>query len=520
MTVIKNISNTLNKLNYINYRKYFTYCNYVLIIIIVLFVLLLVFKYRKTTKYTRLDYDNLELNKLQLQQGKLIKYSPYYYGNNFKNITNKTNNMILEGFEDNIENNNNTQLKINDVKIGYEFNTIAPGIFPETIYERSIENIFKDDIILKCSLTPTKKANDCLINGLPLIKYKFPVSITKLIDGTILSVFNDGRIYYKKNILDNLWSGPIKNSFPLRKIPLRMITTTPDGSSLIAVGYDNKVYRKSNIFDNNRMLLDKEWTEVYGLENIIYVMFNYNATTHQNRWLVIDINGKMKMTNTDKPNSGLIDFSVLRTPILKMFYDLDDYLCVIDTNFRIQTFDKKDWMNSQLSTKFQPSNDRVLDVVYDNDKMLFGLVLDKKNKSTDIRKQEEYGHNTKFVEFKFHKSLDSRLNRLITDGEIIKTKVGIFNIGVDEENTIDNDLNLAHQRQMLNDKQRLREFCKSRNFNANTNIKDYNLEKFIHQNNLKIEKIKEFLQTLKNYDSSYKNLSNNNLDSISKTTTL
>lgn len=512
----------------IKFKNLITYCNIFLVILIILFILLLVFRPRKfhfdynninntinnnlnnlnnnNEEYIH-ERDNIALNKLQLQEGRTIEYDPNNY---FKNIEN------FQTMEDSgVEN-----ISVNDVKIPYDFDKIEIGTFPETVYERSIKKVFKDDIIMKCSLIPTEKSNNCLINGLPLIKYKYPVSLLKSIDGTILSVFNDGRVYYKKSVLDNLWSGPIKNSFPNRKIPLRCITLSPNGQTLYGVGYDNNVYAKHNIFKDGSLFLDGDWVPIYGLENVIHLMFYHEKTSNQYKFLIIDINGKLKITNTDNPKSGLVDISIINTPILKAFYDLDNYLCVIDTDFRIQSFDDKNWINSKLSTKFNPSLDRVLDVLYDNDKMLFGLVLDNKNKTTDLRKQEEYGHNTKFVEFKYHKSLDSSLNKLIPDLVILKSKIGEFKFVEEEQDFIDNDINLAYHRQMLKDKQKLRDFCKSQNYKSTKNMKDYNLEKYIQQNNTKIEKIKEFLNTLTIYDSTYKSLVNNTDDSDIKTSTL
>ena len=147
--------------------------------------------------------------------------------------------------------------------------------FKNTIYEKSIINIFGDNIRLKCSMIPTLSTNNdiCRINNEPFVPYLFPIHMIKLIDGAILAVFNDGRLYKKDNILSTMWAGPITNSKPQNIIPLRMITLKTDLVTLLAIGYDNILYMKKP--DNSGNIdLKGEWTQVPNNSNIIYVLFD------------------------------------------------------------------------------------------------------------------------------------------------------------------------------------------------------------------------------------------------------
>ena len=93
-------------------------------------------------------------------------------------------------------------------------------------------------------MKPTIDTSLCMVEGKPMVKYLFPVHMLKMPDTSILAVFNDGRIYMKNDILDNMWKGPIKNSIPFDSVPLRMITISYRDNSLLGIGHDNNLYAK------------------------------------------------------------------------------------------------------------------------------------------------------------------------------------------------------------------------------------------------------------------------------------
>jgi hypothetical protein len=150
---------------------------------------------------------------------------------------------------------------------------LTPTNKNDTIYETSLKTLFQDNPRLLCSMLPNIGKNICTVNGTPYIIYNFPIHMIKLLDGSILAVFNDGRLYKKDDILNTMWLGPLANSLPNDSIPLRMINLAPDLNTLLGVGYDNKLYMKQP--DNNgNMNLTATWRLVPNNTDIIYVIFD------------------------------------------------------------------------------------------------------------------------------------------------------------------------------------------------------------------------------------------------------
>lgn len=321
-----------------------------------------------------------------------------------------------------------------------------------------------------------------------------------MIDGHHLAVFNDGKIYKKHKLTDKMWQGPLKNSMPKRHVPLRMITTNIDGTKLLGVGFDNKVYEKVG---NKNTIIDYEgeWKLLPGLNNVIFVMFKYDDSVDKYRYIVIDVNGKIKITTDDSSISELIDFGVETTPIIKLFGDPNGYMNVIDGQFRIRTYEDKNWDSSLLSTKYDSSRDQIVDAIYDNDMLLFGCVILPKMNTVEIMKQEEPHITAKFVPFEMNRFLDSSLDKKIADRTIIKSKLGVFTKqGLLEDELLDDDINMAYQRQMLLDKKRLRNFCSNRGFRTDVNYKNYKILSQIEDNNQKIEKLNKIIKDLISFD--------------------
>lgn len=402
-------------------------------------------------------------------------------------ITSKTSK---EGFKPNL----------NSAVVNYEYDKQEVGEFPETIYEKAIRLNFKEYPALICNLIPTMKSSECKIGDNKIVKYKFPVHITKMIDGNHLAVFNDGRIYKKNKLTDKMWQGPLKNSMPKRHIPLRMITTNIDGTKLIGVGFDNKVYEK---LGNPNTVIDYEgeWKLLPGLDNVIFVMFKFDESVNKYRYIVINSDGKLKITKDDKSTSELIDYGVETTPIIKLFGDAQGYMNIIDGQFRLRTFEDKNWEGSLLSTKYESSENQVIDAIYDNDALLFGCVILPEMSTVEIMKQEEPHITAKFIPFEMNRYLDSSLDKRIADRTIIKSKLGIFTKqGMLEEEALDDDINMAYQRQMLLDKKRLRNFCASRGFKTDVNYKNYKVLSQIENNDQKIEKLNKVIKDLISFD--------------------
>lgn len=81
------------------------------------------------------------------------------------------------------------------------------------------------------------------------------------------------------------------------------------------------------------------------------------------------------------------------------------------------------------------------------------------------------------------------------------TKLGIYSgQGLLEEEALDDDINLAYQRQMLLDKKRLREFCKGRGLLSENNQRDYSVLRQVEDNKKKIDKLNDIIAKLISYD--------------------
>ena len=158
----------------------------------------------------------------------------------------------------------------------------------DTIYETSLKSLYSENKRLICSMLPSINNTTCTINKISYVIYNFPVHMIKLFDGSILAVFNDGRLYKKTDIFNTMWAGPLKNSLPNDNIPIRMISLSTDLTTLLCVGYDNKLYMKKP--DSNGLVnLVAPWQLVPNNINIIYVLFD-NETGNM---ISININGEL-----------------------------------------------------------------------------------------------------------------------------------------------------------------------------------------------------------------------------------
>lgn len=407
----------------------------------------------------------------------------------------KKNEMTnhLEGFVSNTSSERN-------VVVPYEYNLANDNAYPKTVYEEALEKSFGSYQVLQCNMLPTKKQNDCTINDEPIIKYKFPVHIIKIVNGEHLAVFNDGRIYKKRILTDKMWQGPLKNSHPQREIPLRMITLNPAGDKLVGVGFDNKAYIKLKD-PNSVVAMETVWKYIPGLDDVIWVGYVFDETNNYHKYITVNTAGRIQLSNTEDPIEGFIDASIIKEPVLKLYFDVNNYMMAIDTSFRLRTFEKEDWMISEFSKKYPANPIPVNDVIYDQDQMLFGVVILPKVGQCEVMKQEEPAFMSPFVPFELNSFLDSRLNRRITDRSIIKSKMGIFTkSGMMEEEALDNDINIAYQRQQIMDKKRLREFCLKRGIQTDVNYRNYELDKVIDENERKITKLENVIKELIKFD--------------------
>jgi hypothetical protein len=427
-------------------QKFVNYGTLVLIVIIIY----LIYKYFLERKYVRIR------------------------GDGFKNF---------EGFE-NIDNSQNT------------------SIIKNTIYENSIINIYGDNIRLKCSMIPTLSTNNdiCRINNEPFVPYLFPIHMIKLIDGTILAVFNDGRLYKKDNILSTMWAGPITNSKPQNIIPLRMITLKTDLITLLAVGYDNILYMKKPDKSGN-IDLKGEWIQVPNNSNIIYVLFDNDT----NYLLSIDINGKLFTKNSLDITTINVELStLLDRPILRLYYDLNGYMLALDTNFDLYQFSELSWKTTPLNITRGTNSSKIQDLLYDNDGKMYGLIFNPDAYMVQTMKQTSIFYLADFIELNLQIVPNDSSNFVMSDQDIISCKVGSIHdyisvVFANDGN--DDDPNFAYHKQLIQDTQDLRQFCANKNMVTGDNTYDnYDTLANVDKNDIKITKLKKIINNLLSYE--------------------
>ena len=373
-----------------------------------------------------------------------------------------------------------------------------------TIYESSLKNIYGDNKRLLCSLLPTinENSNICKVDNEPYIIYKFPIHIIKLIDGSILAVFNDGNMYQKDWMASTLWKGPIKNSMPLGTIPLRMVTLSTDLKTLYGIGYDNILYVKEPTIDINPIInISGKWKKVPNNTEIIYILFD-NKT---NYLISIDIDGKLfTKTSHDITSNNQELITLIDRPILRAYYDLTGYMLVIDNKFDLYKFSDINWKTSKIQTKRGSNPNKLQDILYDNDGKLYGLVFNQNSFMLQIMKQSAVYYLSDFKPLDMLLSSKNESNFIMSEQDILKSKIGSLydykNNNIDEDET-DNDPNFAYQKQLLESKRDLRQFCANRGSNTqNVNYENYELLADVENNNNKIGKLKNVITNLLKYE--------------------
>jgi hypothetical protein len=385
----------------------------------------------------------------------------------------------------------------NSARVPYEFDNYD---FPPSIFEAALWNAYDKSPLVLCQIIPALGSKECRVGEIEIIKYKFPVSLARLPNGKTAAVFNDGRIYLKDRLIDKLWQGPIKNSFPDRTIPLRVITLNPEADRLVGVGYDNRVYIKKKD-PNANVSIETEWEQIPGLADVIYLLYEQDQTTGKYNYIIINRIGRVVLVPVDRPTTRPTPVGNIQDRVLKLIYDPEGYMMALDINFNLRSFDKKDWKTSQLSQPRRRNKMSVLDVLYDKDQLMFGLVIVKETGMTEVMKQEDAHFMAPFVPLDLNKYVDSNLDMRLTERTIIQTKLGVVpGQGLLEEEALDEDVNMAYQRQLLEDKKRLRDFCANRALRTDANYKNYDVLKAIDDNATKIEKLTSAIQDLISFD--------------------
>ena len=373
-----------------------------------------------------------------------------------------------------------------------------------TVYESAIQTVFANYPRLICNLTPTPTNNICTVDGQSFVKFNFPVHIIKLIDGSILAVFNDGRLYRKDTIQNTMWQGPLDNSLPNDTIPLRMITLAPDLATLLGVGYDNQLYLKAPS-DTETVDITGVWKPVPNNTGVIYVLFDADT----GNMISIDTQGKLWIkVSSDYTSDRTELITKLERPVLRLYYDNNGYMLAIDNNFDLYQFSELNWKNSPLNLQRGHNASKIVDILYDNDARMYGLVFNTNASILQTMKQNIAFYLGDFLPLEYQTS-SSGISKagnefVLSDQDVLKSKVG----NIDKylkvlatSDTTDEDTNVAYQKMILETRSDLRQFCATRNNGAsNSNFDNYDLLSQVESNNDKIYNLKSIINDLIIYE--------------------
>uniref|UniRef100_A0A6C0EXZ4 Uncharacterized protein n=1 Tax=viral metagenome TaxID=1070528 RepID=A0A6C0EXZ4_9ZZZZ len=431
------------------------------------------------------------------------------------------NNLRIEGFDNSLPTEYSTEYSTeypNEYSTEYTIPTDTPTVtsiptsYPtetltnsisssgtDTIYETSLKQVYSNNPRLLCSMIPTG-ANTCTVNNTAYVIYQFPVHMIKLNDGSILAVFNDGRLYQKDSIMSTIWNGPINNSMPQNKIPLRMVTLANDLITLLAVGYDNMLYTKSPDSKGN-INLEAVWTKVPNNTDIIYVVYD-NLT---DLLMSIDIKGKLFIKSSKDITSNNQELITgINIPILRLYYDLNGYVLIINNKFDMYQINDLTWKTSNINTKRGANSSKIQDILYNNDGTLSGLVFNPGSFMVQIMKQSSVFYLAEFAPVDLYLAQSTSPDFVMSDQDIIKTKIGSVSTYLNAnamDDSSDDDPNFAYQKQLIDTQTQLRQFCSNRGTSISTSD-NYDLLSSVEDNNDKITQLKNVIQNLLKYEPS------------------
>jgi hypothetical protein len=324
----------------------------------------------------------------------------------------------------------------------------------------------------------------------------------KLIDGSILAVFNDGRLYRKDTIQNTMWQGPLDNSLPNDTIPLRMITLASDLATLLGVGYDNQLYLKAPS-DAGTVDITGVWKPVPNNTRVIYVLFDADT----GNMISIDTQGKLWISS-DYTSDKTELITKLERPVLRLYYDNNGYMLAIDNNFDLYQFSELNWKNSPLNLQRGHNASKIIDILYDNDARMYGLVFNTQASILQTMKQDIAYYLGNFLPLDQQVSSNSLSKAgaefVLSDQDILKSKVGNIDKYLQVNatlDTVDEDTNVAYQKMILETRSDLRKFCATRNNGAsNSNFDNYDLLSQVESNNDKIFNLKSIINDLIIYE--------------------
>lgn len=400
-------------------------------------------------------------------------------------------NNKLENFEDNI------------ILSHYEFTKY--NSFEDTIFEESLKKEFPmEESRIVCNIIPTLKKEDCKnIPGQPFYINLFPVHLLEIDNNLILGVFNNGYIYKKKKLSDKFWAGPLKNSLPNDNIPLRMITLDYD-DKILGVGFDNKLYRKVN--SSKKLNIESNWEIIPQANDLIYVLYNTKLNEKEYKQneskikndMLIGINKIGLLVKIKYDELGTKPFEQLTNDdfrVLKIYFEKNGYMMAIGTDFNIYRKNSKNWEESTFNL-FNKNESKVLDIIYDKDAKMYGLVFMNKLNIVELMKQKMVHYLSRFIPLEFiPKNSDDDAKMNFNDRSISKTGVNklVYKL---VDNYGYNTIQEIKSRLEIDNIGKLRNMCKNRGYLTTQKYNNFNILNKIEGQNKKIGEMKTIISDM------------------------
>jgi hypothetical protein len=411
------------------------------------------------------------------------------------------------------------------------------------LQDKNEPQIYSEAYQSSSKLAPMLKYNLKINNRLPendqetgkmFQKILVPIHLINLLDGRIMVVFNDGKLYIKKNLFsDQLWLGPLDNSFygsQTDGVGMRMVMFFPMNRNqerqirLLGVGQDNTLYYKETEDLQSPWL--KAETNGTNNDNLVYLFCDYHQSaedyypvlygiTTDGTIVSKSLDGKNPISSVEDIDFIKIPFNKLTPPVinnikvLKIFWDKNGFMLGIGQDFRLYQKKGIDWKIRQWEIDEERrgtnigSDSQLIDVYMDNDARMVGLVLDSESNppTIKIKKQNMPYYLADFEDI----SEISNQNRLLNDYQMIKHKTGLdwsVYLSFEDPDEIlyrSNNLQALYQRSVMFDKFKLRKLCKDRKPSLNLEARNFDLERTIEDKTERISTLNNELEGLLKY---------------------
>ena len=454
-------------------------------------------------------------------------------------------NIIYNSKKEGFEVSTNAEMNPSDLAIVQNWYQNIISFQEPKIYQDAYDAMTEDKMspVIKFNMKIDPRGNTIdQTSGKTYTRLLIPLHTTPLLDGKILAIFNDGKMYYKKSLFDDqLWMGPLNNSLYGSQedgVGMRMIMLFPLNKNferqirLIGVGQDSCLYYKeSEDLQSNWIKADVKGN---GNDDLVYLFCDYYQADEAYYPLLYGITKDglivYKNFNGQNPTNTVEDTDFINKAtftetnpkindnikVLKVFWDRNGFLLGIGQDFRLYQKKGIDWKIRPWETSEDirgtnpGSSTKVIDIFMENDSRMVGLVLDSDNNPPMIRFKKQ-NLNYYLADFEEISEVTSQ-NRMYSDIELIKFKTGIDWVSYlsfedpDEILYRSNNLQAIYQRSVMTDRMRLRNLCKNRKTKNNLEARNFEFERVTKEREQRVSELTDELNGLLTYNKEGSNL--------------